>query len=79
MGVSQFSRLAGIIRDNQLKGFDISGKLKNEAELLWDLRKRNAEERGRLAETRLTMPLALLLLVLLLVTAAPAIIQVEGG
>ena len=79
MGVSQFSRLAGIIRDNQLKGFDISGKLKNEAELLWDLRKRNAEERGRLAETRLTMPLALLLLVLVLVTAAPAIIQVEGG
>ena len=79
MGVSQFSRLAGIIRDNQLKGYDISGKLKSEAEILWDLRKRNAEERGRLAETRLTMPLALLLLVLVLVTAAPAIIQVEGG
>ena len=79
MGVSRFSRLTGVIRDNQLKGIDISGKLKTESEILWDLRKRNAEERGRLAETKLTMPLAILLMVLVLVTAAPAIIQVEGG
>lgn len=79
IGVSQFSRLVGVIRDNQLRGTDISGKLKTEGEMLWDLRKRNAEEKGRLAETRLTLPLAILLLVLVLVTAAPAIIQVEGG
>ncbi|MBR2548306.1 MAG: type II secretion system F family protein [Eubacterium sp.] len=79
MGVSQFSRLAGVIRDNQLRGTDISGKLKTESEILWDLRKRNAEEKGRLAETKLTLPLAILLLVLVLVTAAPAMIQVQGG
>lgn len=79
VGVSQFSRLAGVIRDNQLMGTDISTKLKNEGEILWDLRKRNAEERGRLAETKLTLPLAILLMVLVLVTAAPAMIQVEGG
>ena len=79
MGISQFSRLTGVIRDNQLKGIDISGKLKAEGEILWDLRKRNAEERGRLAETKLTVPLAVLLMVLVLVTAAPAVIQVEGG
>ncbi len=79
MGVSQFSRLAGVIRDNQLRGTDISGKLKTEGEILWDLRKRNAEEKGRLAETKLTLPLAILLLVLVLVTAAPAMIQVQGG
>ncbi len=79
MGVSRFSRLAGVIRDNQLRGTDISGKLKTEGEMLWDLRKRNAEEKGRLAETRLTLPLAILLLVLVLVTAAPAMIQVQGG
>ena len=79
IGVSEFSRLAGIIRDNQLQGVDISSKLKNESEILWDLRKKGAEERGRMAETKLTMPLAVLLMVLVLVTAAPAIIQVEGG
>ena len=79
ISVSEFSRLAGIIRDNQLQGVDISSKLKNESEILWDLRKKGAEERGRMAETKLTMPLAVLLMVLVLVTAAPAIIQVEGG
>lgn len=79
IGVSEFSRIAGVIRDNQLRGFDISGKLAAESEILWDLRKKNAEERGRLAETKLTMPLAILLIVLVLVTAAPAIIQVQGG
>ena len=79
IGVSEFSRLTGVIKDNQLRGVNISGKLRNESEILWDLRKKNAEEKGRLAETKLTMPLALLLIVLVLVTAAPAIIEVEGG
>ena len=79
MGISEFSRLVSVIRDNQLRGVDVSDKLKNESEILWDLRKKNAEERGRLAETKMTMPLAVLLIVLVLVTAAPAIIQVEGG
>ena len=79
IGVSEFSRLAGVIQDNQLMGTDISDKLRNEGEILWDLRKRNAEERGRLAETKLTLPLAILLMVLVLVTAAPAMIQVQGG
>ena len=79
MGSSRFSRLTGVIRDNQLKGVDVSGKLKTESEILWDLRKKNAEERGRLAETKLTAPLAVLLMVLVLVTAAPAMIQVKGG
>lgn len=79
LGVSEFSRLTGVIRDNQLRGIDIGEKLKNESEILWDLRKKDAEERGRLAETKLTMPLAVLLMVLVLVTAAPAIIQVQGG
>ena len=79
MGSSRFSRLSGVIRDNQLKGVDVSAKLKTEGEILWDLRKKNAEECGRLAETKLTAPLAVLLMVLVLVTAAPAMIQVKGG
>lgn len=78
MGISEFSRLVGIIRDSQLLGVNISGKLFTESRVLWDLRKRNAEERGRAAETKLTAPLALMLIVLVLVTAAPAIIQVNS-
>ena len=74
--VTEFSRLAGLIKDNQIRGLDIIGKLRTESEILWDLRKKNAEERGRMAETKLTLPLAILLMVLVLVTAAPAIIQI---
>ncbi len=76
MQVTEFSRLAGLIRDNQIRGLDIMSKLRMESEILWDLRKKNAEERGRLAETKLTVPLAILLMVLVLVTASPAIIQI---
>lgn len=78
MGISEFSRVTGIIKDSQLLGVDITGKLFTESRILWDLRKRNAEERGRAAETKMTAPLAVMLIVLVLVTAAPAIIQVNS-
>lgn len=78
-GVREFSRMAGIITDNQVRGTDFAGKLESESEILWNRRKKMAEEKGRLAETRLTVPLAVLLVVLILITAAPAILQVKGG
>jgi len=43
--------------------------------LLWEQRKKLAEERGRAAETKMAFPLAILLLVLILITAAPAMLQ----
>ena len=76
--IREFSRLVTIITDNQYKGVDLTGKLETESELLWNNRKKLAEEKGRLAETKLTFPLALLLIVLILITAAPAILQVKG-
>ena len=78
IGVTEFSRIVSMIRDNQLKGVELSSKLGSESEILWDLRKKKAEEKGRLAETKLTLPLAILLMVLIMITAAPAIIQVQG-
>ena len=50
-------------------------KLESESDILWTQRKKIAEEKGRIAETKLTFPLALLLLVLILITAAPAIME----
>lgn len=78
-GVRDFSRMVGIITDNQCRGTDFAGKLESESEILWNRRKKMAEEKGRLAETKLTGPLAVLLMVLILITAAPAILQVKGG
>jgi type II secretory pathway component PulF len=77
--IRDFTRIVGYISDNQYRGVDLTGKLEASGRELWEERKKQAEEKGKLAETKMTMPLALLLLVLILVTAAPAIIQVEGG
>ena len=79
LNVREFSRITELIKDNQLKGVDLSGKLAEESRILWALRKKKAEEKGKLAETKLSAPLALLLLVLMMITAAPAILQVKGG
>lgn len=74
-GVKELIRIANIISDNISKGTDLSEKLRQENELLWFARKQQAEERGRLAETKLTMPLMILLLVLIMVTVAPALME----
>lgn len=74
-GVRELSRVAGIISDNLERGTDLSVKLREESELLWFERKKQAEEKGRLAETKLTMPLAILLCVLVLVTVSPALFE----
>lgn len=76
MGVQELIRITGIINDNISKGYELSEKLKKENELLWFSRKQHAEEKGRLAETKLTMPLMLLLLVLILITVAPALMEI---
>ena len=78
IGVREFTRVVNLIRENQYRGVDLTEGLESEAEILWNQRKKLAEERGKLAETRMTLPLALLLMVLILVTAAPAVLHVEG-
>lgn len=75
VGIKEFTRIAAIITDNQYKGVNLTEKLESESDILWTQRKKAAEEKGRIAETRLTFPLALLLLVLIMVTAAPAIME----
>ncbi len=68
-------RISSIISDNISKGAALSEKLKRESEALWLDRKRRSEERGRLAETKMTLPLAIFLCVLIVVTIAPALIE----
>lgn len=75
LGIREFSRLTGIISDNQYKGVDLTEKLEAESDILWTQRKKTAEEKGRTAETKLSFPLAVLLLVLILIAAAPAMLQ----
>lgn len=78
LGHRSLSRLSNLIMNNQKKGVDMTFKLKENGELIREERKSNAIERGKLAESKLTLPLAMLLLVLIIVTAAPALLQVKG-
>ncbi|MDD4200013.1 MAG: hypothetical protein PHS19_01340 [Eubacteriales bacterium] len=71
----ELMRISNIISDNISKGVELTDKLQRESEILWLNRKRNCEERGRIAETRLTLPLTLFLLVLIVITVSPALLE----
>ena len=73
--VSELMRVSGIIADNINKGAELNQKLERESEQLWLSRRLHAEEQGRLAETKMTLPLAIFLCVLIVITVAPAMLQ----
>jgi len=74
-GSKELMRVANIISENVSKGVELTSKLQNESELLWLTRKKNCEERGRLAETKLTLPLVIFLMALIVITVAPAMLE----
>ena len=53
---------------------ELTEKLQRESETLWINRKKNCEEKGKLAETKLTLPLMIFLIVLIVITVAPALL-----
>ena len=73
--IRELSRLSGILENGQRKGIDLTSKLELESELLWSERKNHAEVKGRAAEVKLSFPLAILLIVLIVITAAPAMME----
>lgn len=75
-GVKELMRITNIMMDNISKGDDLADKLRRENELLWFARKQHAEEKGRLAETKMTMPLMIMLMVLIMVSIAPALMEI---
>lgn len=74
-GVHEFIRIANIIMDNVEKGADLAEKLEAESRYLWFERKKKAEEAGKMAETKLTFPLVILLMSLIIMTIAPAMLE----
>lgn len=74
-GVVEFMRLSNIINDSMTKGSDLVVQLKMEGDSLWAARRKQLEEKGKIAETKLTFPLVILLLVLLMITIAPAMME----
>lgn len=74
--VKEFMSFTAILADNVDKGGSLAEKLGNEAAFLWFARKKKAQEQGRLAETKLALPLMLQLLILVLITIAPIMIKI---
>ncbi len=73
--IKEVSRVAGIIWDGGKRGNDLWMKLADEGEVLWEVRKQDALEKIRLSESRMSFPLALVLMALIIITAAPAMLQ----
>ena len=74
-GIKELIRVSNIINDNVSKGVELTDKLRNENEILWISRKKNCEERCRLAETKLTLPLMIFLIVLIVIVITPALLD----
>lgn len=75
-GVKELARVGNTILDSHYRGTDLVDKLDNERRNIWDNRKNQFKETGRIAETKLTFPLGLLLVVLIVITIAPAMMQI---
>ena len=76
-GRREVMRFSAILLDNIDKGSSLAEKLAQESEMLWTMRKKTAEEKGRIAETKLTFPMVLQLLVIILITIAPATLEMN--
>ncbi len=74
-GIREFIRVAAVIDDNICKGTSLTESLESESAYLWFSRKKKAEELGRLAETKMTFPLVILLVILIIITIAPAMLE----
>lgn len=74
--VKELARVASIMNENLSRGSDLWEKLAQQSETLWEERKRNALSRIRLSESKMSFPLGILLMALIIVTAAPAMLQI---
>ena len=74
-GVKELTRVGNILMENRSKGTDLWLKLEEQSDGLWEERKRMVMTDIKLKETKMSFPLAILLISLLIVTSAPAFMQ----
>lgn len=73
--VKELSKVANVIADGEKKGINLWEELEGQSKTLWEERKKYAQERIRISETKMSFPLGLLLIALIIITAAPAMMQ----
>ena len=65
-------RFASLAAEHAGSGAELAGKLEQERDRMWNFRVTNAKTKIKEAETKLCFPLVLLLLALIIITAAPS-------
>ena len=74
--VKEMIRIAAILNENEKRGSDVVESLERESRYLWDERKTVAREYGKSIDTKMSYPLGLLLIVLIVITMAPALLNI---
>lgn len=74
--VKELIRIAVILSENEKRGSDVIENLSRESKYLWDNRKTMAREQGKLIDTRMTYPMGMLLILLIVITMAPALLNI---
>lgn len=72
-GVKEMIRITTILIENERRGSNARDTLRKESEFLWESRKIIASEKGKTIDTKMALPLALLLIILIAITMAPAL------
>ncbi len=75
--VKELMRIAVILTENEKRGSDVTENLDRESRYLWENRKITAEERGKMIDTKMAYPLGLLLILLIVITMAPAMLNMR--
>ncbi|MDR0886058.1 MAG: hypothetical protein LBN22_06845 [Clostridiales Family XIII bacterium] len=73
----EIMRFSSVLSDNLGKGTALVDKLERESNLLFEVKKTLIEEKGKIAETKLTGPMALELIVIMAITVAPALLDMS--
>ena len=74
-GIKDLIRFAGMMADQQGRGSELAEKLERERQQLWNARLSSAKGRSKTAETKLSFPLMLVLLSLVLISVGPALME----
>ena len=74
--VKEMIRISAILSENEKRGSDVIESLARESRYLWDERKIVARESGKAIDTKMSYPLGLLLIVLIVITIAPALLNI---
>ncbi len=74
--VKELTRIATILAVNEKRGSDIVENLSQESKYLWDDRKLVARESGKAIDMKMSYPLGALLILLIVITMAPAMLNI---